>query len=185
MPHSRHWFAAILITLASLTSCVGTGSGGKLPTPQAIASMTDEEFALYLRRVDNIAGLTAWSAVKLGATAENVADFVESLREAHRLIEVLEQPPADLLAQAAARAGLPPQAVDIIVLEVAPQFAARGGLPGGERGKAILKAMISGVETGAAAALAMPSPAHEVTPLADIPLEFVDCSYQVGVGARQ
>lgn len=145
----RHWPVRILATMFLLAvlaaaiflpiGCVTPG--GKVVTPQAIKEMSEDHFAAYLERVGAWAAAAGQMAVRQGADPERVSAYCLAL-------EAIADPGSGSLAAAAAQAGLDSPLAQLLVMEAQALLDARGGLPGGARGLALLAKVASSVRYG-------------------------------------
>lgn len=152
MPKNRSWLPRIISALV-FAACVAIGAvaltgcttpSGRVVTPQAIAEMTDEEFVEYGERVGLWAQLGGRAAVKQGADPDKIVAYASA-------IEAVAEPSADTLSAVAAQAGLDSIVAQLLLVEAEALLRARGGLPSGGRGLALLKHIAAGARLGAAA----------------------------------
>lgn len=136
---SRLVTALGLLGLGFFTSC--TTTSGKFATPKAIAEMSDEDFDGYLERVAAWASVAGQMAVRQGADPEKVTTYCLAL-------EAISDPDGGSLLAAAVQAGLDSPLAQLLVIEAQALLDARGGLPGGPRGKALLHAVAHSVRYG-------------------------------------
>lgn len=156
MQHRKLWLprvasAAILCALvwlaASLLSgCITTPQGDRRPpTPTELAAMDQPAWQGYLRRVEAWAAAAGYTAVEQGADADGVLEFAQLLSD-------VTDPAQLTLAPLAERAGLSGPAAALLALEAQALLDARGGLPGGPRGKEFLHRAATAFVAGAAQA---------------------------------
>lgn len=129
----------MLMAFGAFQGCVTPG--GKFATPQAIKEMSDEDFENYLERVGAWAAVAGQAAVRQGADAEKVAAYCAAL-------EAISDPDGGSLMAAAAQAGLDSPLAQLLVMEAQALLDARGGLPGGPRGKALIHKVAFSVRYG-------------------------------------
>lgn len=134
------------VLILSLTGCITAGDGTRRPpTPTELAAMDEPAWQGYLRRVEAWASAAGYTAVEQGADADGVLEFAQLLSD-------VTDPAQLTLAPLAERAGLSGPVAALLALEAQALLDARGGLPGGPRGKEFLNRAATAFVSGAAQA---------------------------------
>lgn len=138
-------------TLLVLAFSSAQGCAGAPRTVEQISTMTDAEWEAYLSRVSVWSEAAGYTVVK-----ERPEDFDRVVLFSTILASITAAPGSDPLNDAADQVQWPSPVSKLVLMEIRSLLEARGGIPAGERGQALLYTIAQGVQTGALSAATEP-----------------------------
>jgi hypothetical protein len=141
--------AGLLAVLA--VSISGTSCAGAPKNLDQMASMEESDWQAYLLRVGAWSEAAGYSVVK--AKPE---EYDHIVAYSDLLASASAEGPADPISDAATKIAWATPMAKLVLLEGKALLDARGGLPAGQRGLALLHAIASGVRAGAEDAFTEP-----------------------------